>query len=141
MVVSYGGGLLLGNALLFGPLHLDDPLRALSGLVLAWGLGCAAGAFLAGFGGRQGGIERFAALFFRPLFWISGVFFVANELPQRLIGWLRWNPLLHAAEIMRSGSFAGYESTIASPLVPVVFILLLSLAVLSGGSASGGEHG
>lgn len=116
-----------GNAFIHGTFSLDDPLTTLIGLVLAWALGASFGTAAAILAQGSPLVERVVPLLLRPLFWISGIFFVAAELPQRLVHWLSWNPLLHAIEIVRSGAFGGYDSPIAALGFPVVCVIGLLL--------------
>ena len=46
----------------------------------------------------------------RPLFFISGIFFPANAIPEKFRVFALWNPVLHALELMREGIFASYSS-------------------------------
>ena len=119
--------LMLLNYLLFGHFYADDPLRMLWGFTLASAAGAALGYALAGIKVGASTLLRVSSTALRPLFYLSAVFYTADELPQLWLDWLSWNPLLHAVEIVRSGSFGDYESRVASSLVPVVFIALCVL--------------
>ncbi len=46
----------------------------------------------------------------RPMFFISGLFFTANELPAQVREILLWNPVLHAVEMVRDGWFNTYHA-------------------------------
>lgn len=116
--------LLSANFLLFGEFHMADPLRVLLGFALASGAGGALGFAIASIGGGASSLQRAAAVALRPMFYLSAVFYTANELPQSWLTWLSWNPLLHAIEFMRSGSFVAYESHVANGWVPVAFIIV-----------------
>ncbi|HEY1145218.1 MAG TPA: ABC transporter permease, partial [Allosphingosinicella sp.] len=93
------------------------------GFLLASGVGGAFGYALASLGGSGSSLTRASAIILRPMFYLSAVFYTANELPLDWQEWLAWNPVLHAIEVMRSGIFLDYESEIANGWVPVVFIL------------------
>ena len=116
--------LLFCNFMLFGALHLANPLEVFWGFLLASGVGGALGYALVSVGGSGSSLTRATAIILRPMFYLSAVFYTANELPRDWQAWLVWNPVLHAIELMRSGIFLDYESEIASGWVPVVFILL-----------------
>jgi capsular polysaccharide transport system permease protein len=85
------------------------PLEVLSiGLVVvvaAFGLGVAA-AVLTEKTPRARGLIRMA---FFPLYLASGVMLPIHALPSELLGWLLWNPLLHAIEISRGMFLSGYR--------------------------------
>ena len=101
-----------------------DPLRAVFGFALAWGLGASVGRFAAVASAISDTAHRLVPILLRPFFWISGIFFVAAELPGAVLGYLWWNPLLHVTEILRSGYFGTYDSAVASPTVPLATIAL-----------------
>lgn len=47
----------------------------------------------------------------RPLFLISGIFFVFEELPEPLQALLYWNPLIHVVGASRKAFFPTYDGT------------------------------
>ncbi|TMV82773.1 sugar ABC transporter permease [Thioclava sp. BHET1] len=51
----------------------------------------------------------------RPLFLMSGVFYLYDGLPLPLRGWLWWNPLLQISGEMRQGFYPGYNASYVSP--------------------------
>jgi capsular polysaccharide transport system permease protein len=51
----------------------------------------------------------------RPLYFVSGVFFSIEVVPEPYRSWLLLNPLLHANELMRAGFFATCEARYADP--------------------------
>lgn len=52
----------------------------------------------------------------RPMFLISGVFFLYESVPEPFRSWLWFNPLLHVTGLMRRGFYAGYEAAHVSEL-------------------------
>ena len=67
----------------------------------------------------------------RPLFIISGIFFIPSKLPPRALEILKWNPVLHVIEWMRSGYYPNYDSMVlnkAYVLSVAGMLILLSLA-------------
>lgn len=138
--------LLLLNYLLFGHFYMDDPLLALWGFTLASATGAALGYALASLDVGASTLMRIASTALRPMFYLSAVFYTADELPQSWLAWLAWNPLLHAIELTRSGSFADYQSRVATGWLPLVFIvaclavgLVLSARPAGAGTGSGAE--
>lgn len=119
--------LLLGNYALFGHFEMADPTTALFGFLLAWGLGASFGHMAAAFSIITEATVRIVPIILRPMFWLSGVFYVANEVPGIVLQWLQYNPLFQAIEIMRNGVFHSYESRIANVFIPVTFIIAFNL--------------
>lgn len=68
----------------------------------------------------------------RPLFFISGVFYVPSYLPPQIAEWLSWNPVLHGVEWMRSAYYRDYGSTVLDRGYILSCALLLLLAGLLG---------
>jgi len=48
-------------------------------------------------------------MLFWPLYFISGVIFSVNTLPDEVVSWLLWNPILHALELLRSNYMNAYR--------------------------------
>lgn len=119
LVVACILSLLAATSLVPAP---GNALQAIFGLSLAWALGVSTGRIAALLSLLSDTARRLLPIILRPFFWVSGIFFVAAELPTQIAGWLWWNPLLHITEILRSGYFAGFESTMANPLVPLIAI-------------------
>lgn len=63
----------------------------------------------------------------RVFFFTSGVFFIASGLPNTLVKWLAYNPLLHVSEWLRSAFFYDYESEFYDISYPVILALCLIL--------------
>ena len=133
--------LMLLNFLLFGYFYMDNPLQVFWGFTLASAAGAALGYAMAGLDVGASTMMRISSTALRPLFYLSAVFYTADELPQSWLNWLGWNPLLHAIELMRSGSFGDYESRVATAWLPLTFIVVcLAIGqVLSARPASAGS--
>jgi capsular polysaccharide transport system permease protein len=119
--------MLLGGAeaLIRGRLELASALQLLFGLSLAAALGGALGLCLCALTVLAPVVERIQGPVLRPLFWISGIFFCANELPTPLRRFMLRNPLVHVSEIVRAGWFKSYNARYANPWYPLAWILLL----------------
>ncbi|MCJ7420790.1 ABC transporter permease [Sphingomicrobium astaxanthinifaciens] len=131
VVETYNGlfvsaGLLAFNYLFFGYFEMHDVLTALFGFAMAAGLGAAFGYMMVGLGTHSEAFPRSQGIVLRPMFYISGIFYIANELPLRVREILSWNPLFHAIETLREGMFAGYVSVMATPLVPFAWIAAMT---------------
>ena len=68
----------------------------------------------------------------RPLFFISGIFYVPSQLPTRAQDFLFWNPVLHLVEWFRIGFYPNYASSVLNPAYPVMIGLTLLLLGLVG---------
>ncbi|MEM6467612.1 MAG: ABC transporter permease, partial [Pseudomonadota bacterium] len=82
-----------GIALIWGPHPVDDALTAIAAVALVSLLGFSFGRLAAVLGQISDAANRAIPLLLRPLFWISGVFFVAAELAEPVSSWLWWNPI------------------------------------------------
>ncbi|MDQ2067262.1 ABC transporter permease [Xinfangfangia sp. CPCC 101601] len=75
------------------------------------------------------------AIISRPLFIISGAFFMYDALPAALREWLWYNPLIHVVGLMRSGFYPTYDDhyVMVSYVVGVSLgMILTGLFLLSG---------
>lgn len=67
----------------------------------------------------------------RPLFFLSGIFYIPSQLPQQAREVLQWNPVLHLLEWFRFGFYPNYYTSILDawyPLAVGAALLLLGLA-------------
>ena len=64
----------------------------------------------------------------RPLWFISGVFFSLNDIPQNIRPYLSWNPILQSIELARH-SFS--ESYLLNESVSLTYLIQVSLVVFT----------
>ena len=102
------------------PLPDNAPLVAL-GFAIAWCLASGLGRCVAVLGLLSDSFARLVPILLRPLFWISGIFYTATELPIVVQNLLWFSPLLHVTEVIREGYFASYTSPLANVWVPLAF--------------------
>jgi capsular polysaccharide transport system permease protein len=126
MVVFYGALLLLGLASL--PAHPGHVVMAFFATAfLGFGFGTL-NAVVMSLWDTWVHIEKVLT---RPLFFISGIFYVPSQLPPQAREILQWNPVLHVVEWFRHGFYPNYNSMVLDPWYPVALgagMLLLGLA-------------
>ena len=67
----------------------------------------------------------------RPLFFVSGIFYVPSQLPPQAREILQWSPVLHLVEWFRHGVYPNYNSMIFDMWYPIgvgAAMLLVGLA-------------
>lgn len=69
--------------------------------------------------------QRIWAVVNRPMFLISGIFFLYQSVPQPYRDYLWYNPLVHVIGMMRSGFYSSYDA----PYVSVSYVMGLSLVL------------
>lgn len=75
--------------------------------------------------------ERAWQILTRPLFLISGVFFLYDMMPAKAQDFLWYNPLLHCVGMLRRGIYPTYEASYVSQLyVYSVAVMLLFFGLL-----------
>ena len=111
------------HSLYLGELHISSLLTVMVGLLLAGLLGTSLGLFFSALSVYNKLVDRVVPLLSRPLFFISGLFFTANELPAEARDILLWNPVLHCVELVRDGWFPGYHAIYANVAYVVSWIL------------------
>ena len=62
----------------------------------------------------------------RPMFFISGIFFIPSLLPDYALNYLKWNPVLHLIEWVRSAYYPNYDSRV----LDCGFLLTLSFTLI-----------
>jgi capsular polysaccharide transport system permease protein len=72
----------------------------------------------------------------RPLFVISGVFFLFGAVPDPIRGYLWYNPVIHVIGMLRSGFYATYPASYAS----AGYVLVVSLVLFGVGMAALSRH-
>ena len=87
---------------------LGDPIRVLTVmgnlLMFSFGLGLA----VISAANYVKEVEKIVPLITSPLFFVSGVFFSLQDIPQQYHHYLLYNPLIHAVELTRSGFYPVY---------------------------------
>jgi capsular polysaccharide transport system permease protein len=68
-------------------------------------------------------IKKIQILITRPLFFISGIFFSLQDIPQEYWHYLTWNPLLHAVELTRYAAYPSYGNAGVSEFYLNMFTL------------------
>lgn len=110
------------------PNDVGSMMLAMSVLVL---LGLGHGALTAVIGSYSPSWQRVDEMLSRPLFFISGVFFVPSMLPPSVQDVLSWNPLLHGIELLRSGYYSQYRAEFVDVGYLLGFACILLLVALS----------
>lgn len=67
----------------------------------------------------------------RPLFFISGVFFSMQDIPQEYWHYLDWNPILHAIELSRHAAYNTYNTDAVSESFLFLSALIITAFALS----------
>ncbi|MEO1292868.1 MAG: ABC transporter permease [Pseudomonadota bacterium] len=120
--------ILLGNLVFFGFFEIHDLGGVLINFLMVWAVGLSFGYCFAMLSLFSSAVPRLTTVILRPLFWVSGLFFIAAELPQVAQDVLYWNPVLHCIEGIRSAAFINYDSRFYDPRVPVWYIFLMFAA-------------
>lgn len=103
-----------------------DPLKTLLVVLLLIFLGLGVGLFVAILGAISEELGKFVPTLMRPLYFLSGIFFPLEVIPQQYHSYLLWNPMLHGVEQFRAAFIVGYPAVNTS-LYYVFLWALLSL--------------
>lgn len=126
-LLVFGGVILLSGAAI--PAHI---LKVYLAMISAWSLGVGFGCLVASIGQWSDSFARAVPLALRPMFWISGIFYTATELPHSAQKMLWWNPLFHSIEGLREGFFLGYNSPMSDlwwPFLAAAGMYMISLPI------------
>mgnify|MGYP005988598791 CR=1 FL=1 len=94
---------------------LDMP-RIIEGFAMAIALGVGIGTLNAFFFAMSPFWERIWSVLTRPLFLLSCIIFVYDQVPQPYRDYLWWNPAVHIVGKVRQGVYATYDASYVSPL-------------------------
>ena len=122
MLVFYGTLVVFGLAK--PPQFIDQLLLAIGATAL---LGLGFGTLNAVLFSRWESWSHVYGILTRPLFIISGIFFIPSKLPAAAMNILKWNPVLHLVEWVRSAYYPNYISTVLdkSYVLSVALVLIL----------------
>ena len=127
-------GLLVTYILMTGILVVVDTQTVLNvvpmlvSMALATLLGLGIGTLNCALMGLVPSWEQIWSIATRPLFIISGVIFLYEDLPETVQNILWWNPLMHITGIMRRGVYSSYGAEYVS-LVYVIGVSLICLVL------------
>lgn len=107
------------------------PLTIASSFVATLALGTGVGLINAALFDMLPSWQRIFQILSRPMFFLSGVFFIYDSLPEMAQDVLWWNPLLHAIGLMRKGFYPNYDGSYIS----VLYISLISFPLIAIGMA------
>ncbi len=133
-LATYGGVFIVlmgGHALYHQQFNIDSILVAVTGLVTAGMLGMTLGMVFCMLAQYSKFVDRARGFFFRPFFWVSGIFFTLNELPDEARAAVVFNPVIHCVELVRAGWFHSYDATHANISYTGAYILVLAFIGLS----------
>lgn len=105
---------------LWTPIVIDDPVGALSMLLVSWLSGVGVGIVF--FSLRPWSPETVtiaSTIYSRLNMVFSGKMFVANTLPGYMLVMFDWNPLFHAIDQARGYIFINYNPHFSSPTYPI----------------------
>jgi capsular polysaccharide transport system permease protein len=85
-----------------------QPLIIAQSILLLWLLGLGIGSINAVLNSLIKSWDTVFKMVTRPLYLLSGVFFMIERVPPPFGTYLRYNPLVHGIELFRSGFFPGY---------------------------------
>lgn len=121
-MIFYGTLIILGLAPF--PRHPEQIVMAfLTAVALGFGIGCLNAILYQ----RYQAWQHIEKLFARPLFFLSGVFYIPSNLPPEAVAVVKWNPVLHIVEWVRSGYYANYESQILNHTYLLSFTAIVIL--------------
>lgn len=124
-VLFYGGLIIFDLATL--PAHPEKIVMAfLATCALGFGIGTVNAIMYQ----RNQSWQHIEKTLARPLFFLSGVFYIPSLMPPEATAVLRWNPILHLVEWTREGYYANYTSevlNISYPLSVAAVLVVIGL--------------
>lgn len=110
--------------------QMQDPLEIISLVLRVWLMAISVGTILSLATCYIPEIKKLQVFITRPLFFISGIFFSLQDIPQEYWHYLTWNPLLHAVELARfAGSPAYGDAGVSNFYLNAFTLISLFLAL------------
>jgi len=116
------------NFVFLGNWEMENPFQFFAGIALAWMLGASYGYLFSELALINPTFQFIAGPLLRPAIIFSGIFYVANELPEGMLKVFALNPILHAVEFARDGMLFHYQSRVADPGYVLLWVAGLILA-------------
>jgi capsular polysaccharide transport system permease protein len=104
-------------------IHISDPLSLLLNLLKVAIFSMSIGVIFALAACFVPEVDKIKVLLLRPMFFISGVFFSLQDVPQKYWPYLTWNPVLQAIELTRYAVYPQYGNAGVSDLYLNIFTL------------------
>jgi ABC-type polysaccharide/polyol phosphate export permease len=141
--------ILLVYDLVWEPLHISQPIGALSMVVLSWFTAVCIGiVFLALTPWSPGVMQRMQQIYVRANFIASGKMFLGNSLSEAALPFFDWNPLFHIIDQTRGFVFVNYFPRNTNTIYPLYFALvalvigmMIEFVTRRNASASWGKGG
>ncbi|MEM6477426.1 MAG: ABC transporter permease [Pseudomonadota bacterium] len=89
--------------------------RIAAAFALTAALGCGIGTLNCYLFLRVPAWQQVWSIAMKPMFVISCVFFLFDDIPEPYRSWLWWNPLVHVIGLLRAGFYGGYDALYAAP--------------------------
>jgi capsular polysaccharide transport system permease protein len=90
--------------------HWNNTLGVITTVALLFLLSLGFGLIASILGPLFNDAKKVIPLLIRPLFFISGIFFAADQIPEPYRTYLLLNPLLHVTELIRENMFVEFQS-------------------------------
>lgn len=115
------------------PVDVERPLEVLSCLLMLALLGSSFGVFFGSLAPKFPWLQESANIAIgRPTFWLSGIFYTADMVPEEYRRYLLYNPIFDLIEMLRSAFFRQYESVYYDIGYTVKFVLIaVTVALLT----------
>ena len=107
-----------GIAIIFDLTLVMEPLKIFNAAGMAMVLAAGIGTLNAYLFGTFPVWRRLWSVATRPLFILSGIFFILEDVPEGLQFVLLFNPLFHATSSMRDGFYPTYDAIYVQPAFP-----------------------
>jgi len=120
---------ILGCTLLDINMAPVNPLEALYVWGSLWGLGIGLGLVFSATAALIPEISKVLNIISLPLLIVSGVIIPLNNLPQDLLVYVLWNPIVHGIEILRANFFPLYKPVPGASLLYLWYWVLVSIAL------------
>jgi capsular polysaccharide transport system permease protein len=130
LIVGVGALFVLAWSWSGRPVEIRNPLLLAAALLTLFGLGISLGLVFEVLGTVFSDLKRVFGIVMRPMFFVSGLFFTIDMIPDAQRSLLDWNPVLHCIDLARESVLRGYESpgSLVYAWLCAAFLLFVGLA-------------
>lgn len=91
-------------------IEIEDPLKVIAAIFLLFIFSYGLSTILCIIVTQAPEIQKIVPIFLRPLYFMSGIFFSIESVPQEYRAYLMWNPVMQTNELSRDAFFTAYDT-------------------------------
>ncbi len=91
-------------------ISIEDPLKVIAAFLLLFLFSYGLSTIMCIVVTQAPEVKKLVPIFLRPLYFMSGIFFSIESIPQEYRAYLMWNPVMQTNELSRDAFFTAYQT-------------------------------